>query len=232
MQLLSKIKDLTERVKANIRMFDNEYYLDVYLVRDYFNLVAENPQAIRSPYIAPDYLALQKIMLDILYNIEVNNERYNLYNSAMVYNASCTEEDLHYFLNIPYGGKGDIEHLCIHTGKGNNTSDFDAKQQIQLAVKSGLAQETVFVGPKIEVKDYKDLKSAKEHFVAEAETTKYHDANHAFIHLIDTNIYFIAANKKDADWFVLANTSNIKHYRKQVILWMGEDGFLNVKFRQ
>lgn len=229
--LLNKVIDLTNRIRNNLQTIQGERYLDVYLVNEFFELVAENWRALKSAEISPKYFELQEIILDILLNIEVKGQRGDLYNSMMTYNATCTEEDLHYFYNIPYGGQGELEHLCLHTGRGNNTSDLDAKAIIQLPVLTINGRENTAAGPKFEVKDYKDFKSAREHFVQEAGTTVYHDANDVFIHLIDSPDYFIAANRKNAGWFLLANTQAIKHYRRQVILWMQDDGFLGVKFR-
>jgi hypothetical protein len=229
--LLNKVIDLTNRVRNNLQKIQGELYLDVYLFNEFFELVAENWRQLKSAEIAPKYFELQKIMLDILLNIEVNGQRGSLYNSMMTYNATCTEENLHYFYGIPYGGNGELEHLCIHTGRGNNTSDLDAKAIIQLPILTKNGPAIISAGTKFEVKDYKDFKSAREHFVQEAGTTVYHDANNVFIHLIDTTDYFIADNRKDAAWFLLANTQLIKRYRRQVILWMQDDGFLGVKFR-
>ena len=59
----------------------------------------------------------------------------------------------------------------------------------------------------------------------------YHDATHVFIHVLDTNTYFIAKNKKTSNWLYLADTSTMKHYRRQVKLWLDDEGFLRVKFR-
>ena len=150
----------------------------------------------------------------------------------MTYNASCTEENLHYFYNIPYGGDGEMEHLCIHTGWGNGTADLNAGKLLYLlAVDENGQVDYVEVGPKFEVKDYKDILSAEKYFKKDAETSVYHDATHVFIHILDTNTYYIAENRKTSKWYQLAETNAMKQYRRQVIIWVGDDGFLGVKFR-
>ena len=233
MTLLDQIKDLTERVKNNLKNINGNLYLDVYLEDEFFHLVNDNWYNLKDTEIAISYLELQKIILnDVLLNIIVDNQSNNLYNSMMTYNASCTEEDLHYFYSIPFGGDGETEHLCTHTGYGNNTSDLDAGQVIRLPATDNFHNPGfVDVGPKFEVKDYKDLDSAKSYIQKDAETSKFHDSNHVFVHIIDTNDYYITANKKATKFYKLAGTSQIKHYRQQVKLWLDEDGFLGVKFR-
>jgi hypothetical protein len=149
----------------------------------------------------------------------------------MTYNASCTEEDLHYFYKIPYGGDGELEHLCTHTGWGNGTADLNAGNEIYLLVTDNEVKEKVRAGPRFEVKDYKDLSSANYYFEKDAETPVYHDATHVFIHVLDTNTYYIAENKKTSNWLYLADTDTMIHYRRQVKLWLDDEGFLGVKFR-
>jgi hypothetical protein len=226
-QLINKIQDLTARVKANCQTINGNLYLDNYLIDEYFNLVATNWQYLKQPTVRQPYLELQNIVLDtVLLNIIVNRQKGILYNSMMTYNASCTEEDLHRFYNIPYGGDGDIEHLCTHTGWGNGTSDLDAGQVLYILVTDELGQkEYVEVGPKFEVKDYKDMTSARSYFEKDAETPVYHDANHVFIHILDSNTYYIAENKKTSKWYLLADTHTMKHYRRQIKLWVDADGF-------
>jgi len=115
----------------------------------------------------------------------------------MTYNATCTEEDLHYLFNIPYGGKGEIEHLDIHTGYGNGVSDLKSEELIILKVSNEFGDiNYVQAGPNFEVKDYKNKDSAKDYFEKQAETSVYHDSNNVFIHIIDNDTYYIAANKK------------------------------------
>jgi hypothetical protein len=231
--LINKIQDLTMRVKTNFQTINGNLYLDNYLIDEYFNLVATNWQYLKTPEVRQPYLELQALILDkILLNIIVNRQKGNLYNSMMTYNASCTEEDLHYFYNISYGGDGEIEHLCTHTGWGNGTSDLDAKRVLYILATDGAGRkEYLEVGPKFEVKDYKDFSSAKKHFEEDAETSVYHDANHVFIHVLNTNTYYIAENRKTSNWYLLADTEGMKHYRRQVILWLDNEGFLGVKFR-
>ena len=233
MTLLEYINDLTNRVKNDLKTINGNLTLDAYLEDEFFNLVNTNWKDLRSPEIRDSYLSLQDIILNkILLEIIVDNTKGNLYNSAMTYNASCTEEDLHYFYGIPYGGGGSDEHLRTHTGYGNGVSDLKADGQLQLPAIDDFGNAGyVTVGPNFEVKDYKDLESAKKYVAEGVTTSKFHDANHIFIHLIDTNIYYIAENKTDTKWYILAGTSQIKHYRRQVKLWMCEDGFLGVRFR-
>lgn len=233
MTLLEHIKDLTERVRNNLKNINGNLYLDVYLEDEFFHLVNDNWYNLKNEAIAPSYLELQKIIIDdIFLKIIVDNKSGNLYNSMMTYNASCTEEDLHYFYNIPYGGEGELEHLCTHTGYGNNVSDLDAGKVLTLmAIDSFENPGYVDVGPKFEVKDYKDLESAKSHIQKDAETSKFHDSVHVFVHIVDTNDYYITANKKATKFYKLAGTSQIKHHRQQVKLWLNDDGFLGVKFR-
>ena len=231
--IVDVIKDLTNRVQANLQIIKGNLYLNVYLIDEFFRFVNRNWKLIKDPEIAPHYLKLQHIILDdVLLNIIVGGESRNLYNSMMVYNATCTEEDLHYFYNIPYGGDGELEHLFIHTGYGNGTSDLNAGQFIYIMAKDNNDQKDyVEVGPKIEVKDYKNLASAQKCFEQDAETPVYHDANHVFIHVLDTNTYYIAENRKTSNWYQLAEATNIKQYRRQVKLWLNNDGFLGVRFR-
>lgn len=231
--IIDIIKDLTKRIQANLQTIKGNLYLDVYLIDEFFRFVNANWKLIRDPEIAPHYLKLQQIILnDVLLNIIVGGESGNLYNSTMTYNATCTEENLHCFYDIPYGGDGDIEHLCIHTGWGNGTSDLNAGKLIYLLAKDNNNQvDYVEVGPKLEVKDYKDFSSAQKYFKQDAETSVYHDANHVFIHVLDTNTYYIAENRKTSKWYQLAETANIKQYRRQVKLWLNDDGFLGVRFR-
>ena len=233
MPLLDYIKDLTDRVRKDLRVINGNLTLDNYLIDEFFHLVNDNWRDLRKPENATDYLELQDIVLNkILLEIIVDKTKGNLYNSTMTYNASCTEEDLHYFYKIPYGGYGEDEHLRTHTGYGNGVSDLDAGAMINLPATNDFGEAGfVTVGPKFEVKDYKDLESAKDYVKAGVTTSKFHDSNHIFIHLIDTTIYYIAENKVDTKWYTLAGTSQIKHYRQQVKLWMCEDGFLGVKFR-
>ena len=230
--LVYKIQDLTARVQHNIRSINGNLYLDNYLINEYFELVAANWQYLKAPEVRTDYLKLQDIVLNkILLEIIVNKQKGNLYNSMMTYNASCTEEDIHYFCKIPYGGDGELEHLSTHTGWGNGTADLNAGGEISLLVVDNGVKKEVRVGPKFEVKDYKDLSSANYYFEKDAETNVYHDATHVFIHVLDTNTYFIAQNKKTSNWLYLADTGAMKHYRRQVKLWLDDEGFLGVKFR-
>ena len=233
--ILEQIADLTKRIKENIRVINGKLYLNAYLLDEFFHFVNDNWRELGSPAVINTYLPLQKLVVDdFLLKIVVNNTSNNLYNSMMTYNASCTEEDLHRYLNLPYGGDGEIEHECTHTGAGNGVSDFKTQGVIQLDIKNPIVPGVGFVvvGPEIEAKDYDGLESAKDHFKKEAKTTKYHDAKHVIIHLIDTNTYYIAANRADSRWYELANMENIKHYRKQVKLWINDDGILGVKFRE
>jgi hypothetical protein len=228
----TNIQDLTAKIKANLQTIKGNTYLDNYLIDEFFHFVYDNQLLIRDSKVAPYYLELQHLVLDaVLLQIIVGNQSGVLYNSTMTYNASCTEEDIQKFYNIPYGGDGEIEHLCTHTGYGNGTSDLDAGRLIEVAVTDGQVQKNVVVGPKFEVKDYKNLESANYYFEKGAETSTYHDATHVFIHILDTNTYFIAENRKTSNWLRLANTDTMKHYRQQVILWLDKDGFLGVKFR-
>ena len=150
----------------------------------------------------------------------------------MTYNAGCTEEDLHYVYTIAYGGDGEIEHLCIHTGYGNGTSDLNAGELRTFTVTDAIGNSgPIQAGPRFEVKDYKDIESAQYYFKQDAETSTYHDSNHVFIHLLDTDSYYLAANKKTSRWFHLADSDKIPHKRRQVKLWLDADGFLGVKFR-
>lgn len=232
--LVTYIKDLTERVKANIQIKKGNLYLDVYLIDEFFKLVNKNWMYLCYPEVLPSYLVLQKIVVDdILLNIIVNGERGNLYNSMMTYNASCTEEDLHYFYNIPYGGDGDVEHLCIHTGWGNGTSDLDAGKIVDiLAEESDGWPINISAGPKFEVKDYKNLNSAKAHFKEEAETPTYHDADYVFIHIIEGDTFYLAENKKTAYWYQLPEAKKMLRHRRQVKIWINKDtGILGVIFR-
>ena len=232
--LIDQLINLTDRVKKDIKIINGNKYLNVYLIDEFFKFTAINWKEIRVEPLKTYFLNLQKIIIDeILLKIIVNKQKGNLYNSMMTYNATCTEEDLHYFYGIPYGGDGEIEHLCIHTGYGNGTSDLDSGCQIRLlALDDEGNRDYVTIGPKLEVKDYKDKSSAKFHFEQEAETTVYHDSNHIFIHILDSDTYCIAANKKTSKWYHLEEANNIKHYRKQVkSLWICTDGLLGVKFR-
>lgn len=230
--LVNKIQNLTARVQNNIQEINGNLYLDNYLINEYFELVEANWRYLKTPEVRTDYLKLQDIILkEILLEIIVNRQKGNLYNSMMTYNASCTEEDIHYFFKIPYGGDGELEHLCTHTGWGNGTADLNAGSEIDLLVVDNGVKEKVRVGPKFEVKDYKDLKSATYYFEKDAETEVYHDATHVFIHVLDTNTYFIAKNKKTSNWLYLADIDTMKHYRRQVKLWLDDEGFLGVKFR-
>ena len=231
--LLFKIEDLTKRVKNNLQTINGNLYLDVYLIDEFFQLVNKNWKQIRHPQVASQYLDLQKIIVnDVLLNIIVNRVKGNLYNSMMTYNATCTEENLHRFYSIPYGGDGELEHLCIHTGYGNNTSDLDAGGVKQfLAVDENGVVISVEAGPKFEVKDYKDILSAEQHFKREAETSVYHDATHVFIHILETNTFYLTENRKTAKWYQLAETNVMTQYRRQVKIWISDDGFLGVKFR-
>jgi hypothetical protein len=231
--LINKIEDLTARVRSNLKTVNGNLYLDVYLIDEFFKLVNSNWQTIRKPEVAPSYLELQHIIVDeVLLKIIVDGKSGSLYNSMMTYNASCTEENLHYFYNIPYGGDGELEHLCTHTGYGKGTSDLDAGTLISLLIinQDGYV-DSVKAGPKFEVKDYKDYESAQKYFKQGAGTSVYHDATHVFIHLLDTDMYYIAANKKTSNWYQLAETRTIKKYRRQVKLWLGDNGFLGVRFR-
>jgi hypothetical protein len=231
--MIDVIKDLTNKVQSNLRTINGNLYLDVYLIDEFFRFVNANWKYIKDPQIAPYYLKLQRIIInDVLLNIIVGGVCGNLYNSMMTYNATCTEENLHYFYKIPYGGDGEVEHLCIHTGFGNGTSDLNAGKLIRLLAKNDCNQvDYVEVGPKLEVKDYKNFSSAQKHFEQDAETSVYHDANHVFIHVLDTNTYYIAENRKTSKWYQLAAEDNIKQYRRQVKLWLDDDGFLGVRFR-
>ncbi len=231
--IVDVIKDLTNRVQANLCTINGNLYLDVYLIDEFFRLVAANWRIIKDPEIAPHYLKLQQIILnDVLLNIIVGREIGNLYNSMMTYNANCTEEDLHKFYNIPYGGDGEVEHLCVHTGYGNGTADLNAGQELDFVVSDSTGRvDHIKAGPRFEVKDYKSMKSAKKYFWQDAETSVYHDATHAFIHILDTNEYYLAANKKTSNWFQLVDTDKMPHYRQQVKLWIANDGFLGVCFR-
>ena len=231
--IVDVIKDLTNRVQANLQTINGNLYLDVYLIDEFFRFVNTNWMFIKYPEIAPHYLKLQQIILnDVLLNIIVGYESGNLYNSMMTYNANCTEEDLHKFYNIPYGGDGELEHLCVHTGYGNGTADLNAGRELYFTVSDNTGRiDYIKAGPRFEVKDYKNMESAKEYFVKDAETSVYHDATHVFIHVLDTNEYYLAANKKTSNWFQLVDTDAMPHYRSQVKLWLTEDGFLGVRFR-
>lgn len=231
--IVNVIKDLTDRVQANLQTIKGNLYLDAYLVDEFFRFVNTNWRRIKDPEIAPHYLKLQQIVLnDVLLNIIVGRESGNLYNSMMTYNANCTEEDLHKFYNIPYGGDGEVEHLCVHTGYGNGTADLHAGQELSFTVSDNTGRvDSIKAGPKFEVKDYKNMESAKKYFMQDAETSVYHDATHVFIHVLDTNEYYLAANKKTSNWFKLEDTDKMPHYRSQVKLWLSDDGFLGVRFR-
>lgn len=230
--LVDYIKDLTVRVQNNIQIRNSNLYLDVYLIDEFFKLVNRNWKSLRDPEILPTYMALQKIIVDdILLNIIVGGESGNLYNSMMTYNATCTEEDLHKFYKIPYGGEGEIEHLCIHTGWGSGTSDLATEGLIEIpVVKPDGLPITLTAGTKFEVKDYLNLDSAHTYFKQDAETSTYHDANYAFIHLIEGDTFYLAENKKTALWYSLPAAKDMVHHRRQVILWL-KDGILGVKFR-
>lgn len=231
--LINYIKDLTERVKANIQIKEGNLYLDVYLIDEFFKLVNKNWKYLCYPEVLPTYMTLQKIIVDdILLNIIVDGESGNLYNSMMTYNATCTEEDLHDFYGIPYGGKGELEHLNTHTGWGNGTSDLATEEPIKIsAVEPDGWPITLTVGTKFEVKDYLNLSSARTWFEQDAETPTYHDANYVFIHIIEGDTFYLAENKKTATWYSLPATKDIVHHRRQVILWLKDDGILGVKFR-
>jgi len=230
--LINYIKDLTERVKANIQIKKGNLYLDVYLIDEFFKLVNKNWRYLCYPEVLPTYMTLQKIIVDdILLNIIVDGKSGDLYNSMMTYNATCTEEDLHEFYDIPYGGEGELEHLNIHTGRGNGTSDLATKEPIKIsAVEPDGWPITLTVGTKFEVKDYLNLSSARTWFEQDAETSTYHDANYVFIHIIEGDTFYLAENKKTATWYSLPATKDIVHHRRQVILWLKDDGILGVKF--
>lgn len=229
--LLKVIEDLTDRVRADIKTIDNKTYLDAHLIDEFFRLVTDNWQVLKTPEIAPTYLKLQNLVVGVLLGIIVNRESGNIYNSMMTYNAGCTEETLHYFFNIPFGGDGELEHLHIHTGWGNGTSDFDAGRPVYIRIKGANSEKYVVIGPKIEVKDYRDLTSAEKYFEQDAETSVYHDSNHVFLHIMDTDTYYVAENRKTSNWLLLADSGKIKLVRRQVKLWIDDDGFLGVRFR-
>ena len=231
--LILQLTNLTSRIKSNIKIINGNKYLDVYLIDEFFRFTNTNWKEIRNDLVKPYFLELQKIIVDeILLEIIVGGQKGSLYNSMMTYNATCTEEDIHRFYGIPYGGNGDVEHLCIHTGYGNGTSDLDSGCQLRfLVIDNAGNRDFVTAGPKFEVKDYQDFNSAQYYFKKDAETTVYHDSTHVFLHILDADTYYIAENKKTSKWYQLEEANAIVHYRKQVKLWLDPEGLLCVQFR-
>ena len=181
-------------------------------------------------------------LLNILLNV-IAGGKCGIDIAQMTYNASSDECNVHRtYPAFGYGGAGDIDHECHHTGEGYPGTDFVMEDDFAFVYEDPFTKEVkngiLAKGLQIDGKAYwamegnpeKNKPGAKDFLDANPDGSLGHSGNGLLLRIIsEHDTWYYCGNRAGFTPVKLINFKPILYY-KHVQLSIASDGLLNVVF--